>query len=99
MGWVFLIAGVASGIVITDRSRVWRIAWISIASLVGILWIWTGFRVKQGSRSARWASIPFLVVSFPSLPILGWITVPIVVYIMAGHIEHHLQILRERYLV
>jgi hypothetical protein len=61
-------------------SQFWRIAWISIVSLVGVLWIWTAYRVKQGSHSARWASIPFLVVAFLSLPLLGWIMVPFAVY-------------------
>ena len=79
-GGFFMVVGIACGVLFTDLPRFWRLAWISIAAVVGLLWTWNAFRVRQGSRSARWASVPFLAIAIPSLPLLGWVSVPIIVY-------------------
>src|SRR5216683_2662979 len=79
-GGVFLIVGVACGFLFTDLPRLWRFVWIAVASVVGALWIWNAFRLRDGIHSARWASIPFLVAALPCLPLLGWIASPVTAY-------------------
>jgi UDP-N-acetylmuramyl pentapeptide phosphotransferase/UDP-N-acetylglucosamine-1-phosphate transferase len=80
MGGVFTLVGVALGTLLADLPRVWRFVWIAVASIGGALWIWNAFRLRDGIRSARWMSIPFLVAAFPCLPVLGWIASPFTVY-------------------
>jgi len=80
MGGVFMLVGVALGTLFSDLPRVWRCVWIAVASIVGVLWVWNAFRLRDGIRSARWTSIPFLVVALPCLPLLGWIASPVTAY-------------------
>ena len=80
MGGVFTVVGVALGTLFSDLPRVWRFVWIAVASVVGALWIWNAFRLRDGIRSARWISIPFLLVALPCLPLLGWIASPAAFY-------------------
>lgn len=79
-GGVFTLVGVACGVLFADLPRPWRLVWIAVASIGGALWIWNAFRLRDGIRSARWASIPFLVAAFPCLPFLDWLAAPAAVY-------------------
>jgi UDP-N-acetylmuramyl pentapeptide phosphotransferase/UDP-N-acetylglucosamine-1-phosphate transferase len=79
-GGIFVVVGVACGVLFTDLDRPWRLVWIAVASIGGALWMWNAFRLRAGIHSARWASIPFLLAAFPCLPFLGWIAAPAVAY-------------------
>jgi hypothetical protein len=79
-GGAFMLVGVALGTLLTDLPRLWRFVWIAVASIGGALWIWNAFRLRDGIRSARWTSIPFLVAALPCLPFLGWIASPLTAY-------------------
>jgi hypothetical protein len=79
-GGVFMITGVACGILFADLARAWRFVWVAVASVGGALWIWNAFRLRDGIHAARWASILFLLASFICLPFLGWIAAPIGAY-------------------
>jgi hypothetical protein len=79
-GGAFTIVGVACGVLFTDLPRMWRLVWIVVASIGGALWIWNAFRLRDGVRSARMVSIPFLLASLPCLPFLGWISAPTTAY-------------------
>lgn len=79
-GGVFTITGVACGVLFTDLPRMWRLVWIAVASIGGALWVWNAFRLRDGVRSARSGSIPFLLASLPCLPLLGWVSAPTVAY-------------------
>jgi hypothetical protein len=79
-GSVFMVVGVICGIIFTDLSQIWRFAWIVIASVGGAIWIWNAFQLRDGICSARWISIPFLLLAVPCLPLLGWIGSPIAAY-------------------
>ena len=79
-GGIFMLVGVACGVLFADLSRLWRFVWIAVANVGGALWIWNAFRLRDGVRSARWTSIPFLFASVPCLPFLGWIAAPVAAY-------------------
>ena len=75
-GGIFTLVGVACGVLFVDLPRPWRLVWLVVTSIGGALWIWNAFRLRDGVHSARWASIPFLLVALPCLPFLGWIAAP-----------------------
>ena len=79
-GGIFTLVGVACGVLFTDLARPWRLVWIAVASIGGALWIWNAFRLRDGIRSARWASIPCLLATLPCLPFVGWIAAPAAAY-------------------
>jgi hypothetical protein len=79
-GGIFSLVGVACGILFTDLPQPWRFVWIAVTGIVGALWIWNAFRLRDGIHSARWASVPFILAVFPCLPFLGWIAAPATAY-------------------
>ena len=80
LGGLFVVLGLALGILREDLPGPWRFGWIAVVTIAGALWIWNAFRLRDGIRSARWASIPCLLAAFVCVPFFGWIASPMTAY-------------------
>ena len=79
LGGVITLCALLAGF-LTKMSTEWSLAIVSLATVGGALWIRTAIRLIDGYRSARWWSIPFLIIMLPCAPFVGWVCSPIAAY-------------------